>query len=334
MKKTKLGLWTVIAAGAMFSLTACKIDSSRNVSNNGGGTLAETPAVTVAQTEPTVPIELTASAELTEAETTAKEAENDLQKLLWWEDELGEGAKILYPGFELDCEVRDDEYYRVFRSAEKGVELWERVSGMEDGFPESRGEILLRNSESEKEYSVGWPIGNLNNSNTFTTDTKKLFFCDLTDDGQEELIVSLPVADRQMGLNSVHIFDARTLEPIGLPEGLREKVEGEIAGVTIKEVDDGIATVDVAIGGRTYEAQTSRMNPDWALEDLIYEISIAHGGYYVGEAGVYYRTEIIIYHRDYLFSPQTGRLPIDIPMEYDGGSNAFAAVEGEYLFGG
>lgn len=325
MKGLKRCFSLLIAAGTLFIMSAC---GTKPTETNLSGNI-QTESGTVAATLPPAATAPPVTAEIP-SETAFEITKSDLMKLIWWEDELADVGKVIYPGFELDCEIEDGKYYRVFRSGDKKIEILENVTGVEEKYPVSRGELIIRNSETSKRYSVWWGIGNINNHDTSTRREKKVFFQDLTNDGREELIINLPVFDMVSSENDLFVFDALNLETIEFPEWkvLCDKLEGALKA-EIKEVkDDGLLTVDITIDGKTYEAYT-HVFEGWHAEDMRYRVGVR--GYYVGENGVYYRAFLNVYHKDYYWTMNDGVIPIDIPLAYNPELNAFEAVEGEYI---
>lgn len=333
MKKIKLGLSVVIAMIVIFSLTACGTKATGKEQLDGtlnGGVSATVPSVTV---EKSSMIELP-------TETAFEITKDELMELAWWHERGDEEEDIIdidsiYPGFEFDCEIKENEYYRVFRSKEKGIEVLEKLYRVEEGFPTSGGEIIIRNNSGiSKEYSVINGIGNTNNKEGFTRE-KKLFFQDLTNDGKEELVVSIPYHDMETHENYLYVFDSESFEQIALPdrEKLRNRIESELEAVEMKtSKDEGMLDVDITIGGKTYEAHTDLFE-EWKAEDMRYEVvgTYGYGGFVAGDSGAYYRAGIYIYHKDYDYSVHNGHIAIDIPLAYNPELNAFEAVEGEYI---
>ena len=327
MKKIKSGLCIIFSAGMILSLSACQtepknMDSSNNILNSEEETVITEIYTTFGQ-----PVE-----------TVFEITKNELMELAWWDEnsdkENGIGTENIYPGFELDCEIKNGEYYRVFRSVEKRIEVLEKLYRVEEKIPTSGGDIIIRNaSGTSKEYSVKDGIGNTNNKEGYTRDAKKLFFQDLTDDGREELVISIPCRDMTTKENYAYVFDSESLEQIDFPdeEELINKVIGEVSAVQIKDgEEDGCMDVDITIGDKTYEAHTDLIE-EWKAEDMRYEVAgYAYGGFGARDSGAYYRTGIYIYHKDYEWSVNNRCIAIDIPLKYNAELNAFEAVDGEY----
>lgn len=327
MKRTGMVIIAIFIISAVCMMTACQDEST---DNNTTGSIEEsfttvTPITTEAPTVPELP-----------SETNHEITKSELMELIWWEDELADVGKVIYPGFELDCEIKDGEYYRVFRSKEKeGIEIWEKVYEPERGFPISRGQIILRNSEISKECSIDLCIGNRYDKNTFSREEKKLFFMDLTNDGQEELVINIPFKDMGIHENYLYVFDSESFEQIALPdrEKLRNRIESELEAVEMKtSKDEGMLDVDITIVGKTYEAHTDLFE-QWKAEDMMYGVvgDYGYGGFGAGDSGAYYRAGIYIYHKDYDYSVNNRNIAIDIPLTYNPELNAFEAVEGEYV---
>lgn len=331
MKRTGMVIIAIFIISAVCMMTACQDESTdRNSTNNTKGSIEESfTTVTPITTEAPTVLELP-------SETAHEITKSELMELIWWEDELADVGKVIYPGFELDCEIKDGEYYRVFRSKEKeGIEIWEKVYEPERGFPISRGQIILRNSEISKECSIDLCIGNRYDKNTFSRDEKKLFFMDLTNDGQEELVINIPFKDMEVHENYLYIFDSESFEQIAFPdeEKLLDRIESELETVEMKtSKEEGRLDVDITIGSKTYEAYKSLFE-GWKAEDMKYVLggTYSFGGFYAGDSGAYYRAGIYIYHKDYEYSVNNGHIAIDIPLVYNSELNAFEAVEGEYV---
>lgn len=332
MKRTRMVIIAIFIISAVCMMTACQAESTdrNSTNNNTKGSIEEsfttvTPVTTEAPTVPELP-----------SETDYEITKSELMELIWWEDELADVGKVIYPGFELDCEIKDGEYYRIFRSKEKeGIEIWEKVYEPERGFPISRGQIILRNSEISKECSIDLCIGNRYDKNTFSREEKKLFFMDLTNDGQEELVINIPYKDMGIHENYLYVFDSESFEQIALPdrERLRNRIESELEAVEMKtSKDEGMLDVDITIGGKTYEAHTDLFE-QWKAEDMRYGVvgDYGYGGFGAGDSGAYYRAGIYIYHKDYDYSVNNRNIAIDIPLAYNPELNAFEAVEGEYI---
>lgn len=325
MGKLKKGFLIITGTSILFLMSACgtePIEESlhKNTQNESEASVTTTsPVDTESSVIPEIP-----------SETDFEITKDELMELIWRNDELEDVGKIIYPSFELTCEINDGKYYRVFRSNDKGIDICENVSGVEEKFPVSRGEIIIRNSDISKNYSIFWEIGNMNNPDSFTREEKKVFFQDITNDGREELIINLPVFDMTSSKNYLYVFDSLDLEIIQFPDGneIRDNIGSKVK-VNIKDVnDDGLLTADITIDGKTYEAHTE-VYEDWRAEDMLYDVG--GRGYYIGEKGVYYRTYIEVYHKDYIWSIHNGFIPIDIPLTYNPELNAFEAVEGEYV---
>ncbi|MCM1307412.1 MAG: hypothetical protein NC223_02300 [Butyrivibrio sp.] len=325
MKAIKMCLGTIFAASLMFSLTAC---GTKATDNNVSDSASNDKNLAAANGDVT-------------SEADAEITESELMELAWWheksDEENGIDTENIYPGFELDCEIKDGGYYRVFRSKDKGIEVLEKLHRVEEGLPTSGGEIIIRNdSEISKEYSVVNGIGNTNNKEGFTRDEKKLFFLDLTNNGQEELVISIPNVDMETNENYVYVFDSESLEQIALPDEkeLRGKVESGLESVKMQDAEDGRLAVSVTIEGRSYEAYTDLFE-EWSAEDMEYKAAVSgYGGFYVGASGAYYRAGIYIYHKDYERSVNNRYISVDIPLAYSSELNAFEAADGEYTVSG
>lgn len=329
MKRTGIIISAIFIISVVCMMTACQTESTdRNATSSIEESFtAVTPITNEAPTVPELP-----------SETNHEITKSELMELIWWEDELDDVGKVIYPGFELDCEIKAGEHYRVFRSKEKkGIEIWERVYEAESGFPISRGQIILRNSEISKECSVGFCIGNRFDKNTFSRDDKKLFLKDLTNDGKEELVINIPFKDMGTNENYLYVFDSESFEQIALPdrEKLRDRFKSELESVEMKDSKEkGSLDVNITIGDKTYEAHTDLIE-EWKAEDMRYEVAgYAYGGFGARDSGAYYRTGIYIYHKDYEWSVNNRCIAIDIPLTYNAELNAFEAVDGEYSVSG
>lgn len=274
-------------------------------------------------------------------ETAFEISKDELMELAWWHEKRDEEKGIgiveeIYPGFEIDCEIKNGEYYRVFRSKEKGIDVLEKLYRVEERVPTSGGDVIIRSDSGiSKEYSVKNGIGNTNNKEGFTREEKKLFFQDLTNDGQDELIISIPYNDMTTHENYLYVFDSETFEQIALPdrEKLQNRIESELEAVEMKtSKEEGILDVNITIGGKTYEAHTDLFE-QWKAEDMRYGVvgDYGYGGFGAGDSGAYYRAGIYIYHKDYDYSVNNRNIAIDIPLAYNPELNAFEAVEGEYI---